>query len=77
MGRSLWIKGQPGLKSEIPDSEGCYTEKSCLTQKKEKAKHTNQSLLHAEFFISEVGALKKNHVFTFQMHICYVNCEWI
>lgn len=34
MGRALWIQGQPGLKSEFPDNEGCYTEKSCLTKKK-------------------------------------------
>ena len=35
----FWVRGQPGLKSEVQDSQG-YTEKPCL--EKSKAKQTNK-----------------------------------
>ena len=42
-GGSLWVQDQPGLHSEFQDSQGCYTEKSCLEKKKkQKQKQTNK-----------------------------------
>ena len=33
----FWVRGQPGLQSEFPDSQG-YTEKPCLNKKTKKKK---------------------------------------
>jgi hypothetical protein len=32
----FWVRGQPGLQSEVQDSQG-YTEKPCLKKKKSKS----------------------------------------
>jgi hypothetical protein len=31
----FWVRGQPGLQSEVQDSQG-YTEKPCLKKQKQK-----------------------------------------
>ena len=36
-GGSLWVQGQPGLQSELLDSQG-YAEKSCPRKQKQKQK---------------------------------------
>ena len=35
----FWVRGQPGLQSEFPDSQG-YTEKPCLKKQKQKQNKT-------------------------------------
>jgi hypothetical protein len=32
----FWVRGQPGLQSELQDSQGCYTEKPCLEKQTNK-----------------------------------------
>jgi hypothetical protein len=39
----FWVRGQPGLQSEVQDSQG-YTEKPCL-KNKNKNKQTNPKTL--------------------------------
>jgi hypothetical protein len=38
----FWVRGQPGLQSELQDSQG-YTEKPCLEKPKKKRKETGFS----------------------------------
>lgn len=33
---SLLVQGQPGLQSELLDSQGCYTERAHLEERKER-----------------------------------------
>jgi hypothetical protein len=42
----FWVRGQPGLQSELQDSQG-YTEKPCL----EKTKKTKQNIIPFKNFI--------------------------
>jgi hypothetical protein len=39
---NFWVQGQPGLQSELQDSQG-YTEKPCLKKKKKKKKPITQN----------------------------------
>jgi hypothetical protein len=39
----FWVWGQPGLQSELQDSQG-YTEKPCLEKTKKQNKQTNKRL---------------------------------
>jgi hypothetical protein len=47
----FWVRGQPGLQSELQDSQG-YTEKPCLKKpKKKKKEHKyNQDQLSVEIW---------------------------
>ena len=43
----FWVRGQPGLQSELQDSQG-YTEKLCLKKTKQQNKTNKQAIsLHA------------------------------
>ena len=35
-GGSLGVQGQPGLQSKFQDSQGCYSEKSCVKQQQQQ-----------------------------------------
>ena len=41
----FWVRGQPGLQSEFPDSQG-YTEKPCL--KKQKQTNKKESYIESQ-----------------------------
>jgi hypothetical protein len=46
----FWVRGQPGLQSEVQDSQG-YTEKPCLEKQKTKNKQKKR-ICHIHFFSS-------------------------
>jgi hypothetical protein len=50
----FWVWGQPGLQSEIQDSQG-YTEKPCLEKQKNKTKKKSCNLLVSGFQVLRIN----------------------
>jgi hypothetical protein len=59
----LWVRDQPGLQSELQDSQG-YTEKPCLKKTKTKNKQTNKqktTLASVAFLVFATFRSSPNH----------------